>query len=545
MAHTILGIDLGTWSVKVVELEAGLRRAKLVGIYERPLLPAEEGESHHDRGARTLKALIDEVGLKPEMNATTMGGEAVLRLLSFPWPQKKLIAQALVAELEPLILDDVAEMVTDFVIAETRGAETRVVAVAAPKSELRARVQALANVGAEPRVVGAAALSYAALRARSATQAPLEAPVAFLDIGHRHTHLCVVRGEGVLFARSIPRGAEDVTLALVDSFKMTEPDAERAKHDQAFLLAPGEVATSPAHRRVDEVVRGSVRPLLREIKATLAAYRQAGGEPVVEVVVTGGGARLRGLVPHLAHELGVTVTPLKLRVEEGDAFIDPRLLAFPDSDVLGAALPAQALGLALAAAAPVAQVNLRKGELAYRTDYSYLRGKARALGVGVAAVLIFAGINGYASWSALRKENQALAAALRKASTELFGNPLDAKSVSEQIRGGPKGGAPPIPSVTAFDLFQDISEKMPPADKGKLDVLDLDIKGKVITIKATAESVQQIDAIADAMKGVGCEGTEVEKSKVSSVTAPPSGDNPKGERAELKQFQLTIKTACP
>ena len=52
----------------------------------------------------------------------------------------------------------------------------------------------------------------------------------------------------------------------------------------------------------------------------------------------------------------------------------------------GGKLPAQAMGLALAAAAPVPQVNLRKGEMAYRTDYSYLRGKASYLAAAVLAV---------------------------------------------------------------------------------------------------------------------------------------------------------------
>jgi hypothetical protein len=39
---------------------------------------------------------------------------------------------------------------------------------------------------------------------------------------------------------------------------------------------------------------------------------------------------------------------------------------------------------------------------------------------------------------------------------------------------------------------------------------------------------------------------KVEKNKISSVTAPPSGDNPKGDKpTELKQFTLNISTSCP
>ena len=117
------------------------------------------------------------------------------------------------------------------------------------------------------------------------------------------------------------------------------------------------------------------------------------------------------------------------------------------------ALPAQALGLALAAAAPVPQVNLRKGELAYRSDYSYLRGKAGYLAAAVLAISMFAAINAAASLRGLRKEAEALEAQLKRRQTiELFGEArLDGKAVSEELRSGPKGGAPPIPTMTAYD----------------------------------------------------------------------------------------------
>ena len=39
---------------------------------------------------------------------------------------------------------------------------------------------------------------------------------------------------------------------------------------------------------------------------------------------------------------------------------------------------------------------------------------------------------------------------------------------------------------------------------------------------------------------------KVEKGKISSVTAPPSGDNAKGDKpSEMKQFTLNINTTCP
>src|SRR5579863_3716493 len=174
MAHKILGIDLGAWSVKVAEMSAGFRQSHLVGLHERQLLDAvtvgDRQETPLETAARTVAALIADERLDAEMFATSLGGEATLRLLSMPFADPKKIEQVLGYELESQILGELEGQVYDSVISSTRLGEngistTNVIAVAAPKETVQARIAALAAVGAEPRVVGAAALSYAALSA--------------------------------------------------------------------------------------------------------------------------------------------------------------------------------------------------------------------------------------------------------------------------------------------------------------------------------------------------------------------------------------------
>jgi type IV pilus assembly protein PilM len=535
MAHKILGIDLGTYSVKVVELMAGFRQAHLSGVYEKVLLPPEEGEgegeSHLDRAARTAAALIAEERLHAEMHATSMGGDAMLRLITMPFSDKRKIEQVLGYELESQILGDLEGLVLDSVIASSRESSTNVIAVAAEREHVRAVIEALERVGAEPKVVGAAALSYAAL---PGTIFPASEEVhVVVDIGHRHTHVCMVQRETALFARSIPRGSEELTLAIAETFHLDFGAAERLKHEQVTLLEEGAATPSPGHRRMDACLREALRPLVRELRQTLAAYR-AIGEPIPEqLFLTGGGARLSGIDDLLSAELGLPVRPITIENKE---FIASEAQGLEE----GMQLPAQALGLALAAAAPVPQVNLRRGELSFRNDYSFVRGKAAYLVAAMLAILAFAAVNAVASLRALRKEADVLETRLRRDTIELFGSPkLDGKAVSEELRQGPRGGAPPVPAVTAYDVLDEISQHVPPADKGKLDVSELDIKPKKVFIKATAESAQQVDDLAAALSKIDC-FEDVQKGKLSSVTQT-SGDG----KVELKQFTLTITTTCP
>lgn len=553
MAHNILGIDLGSWSVKVVELSAGFRQSHLTGLYERPLVEAVEGDTPLSRAARTAAAIIAEEGLEAEMFATSLGGEATLRLLSLPFADPKKIQQVLGYELESQILGELEELVYDSLVATTRvGADgtstTNVIAVAAAKAAVREHIEALQAVGIEPRVVGAAALSYAALRGHAYVSQG--ETVAIVDCGHRHTNVCVLREGVVLFARAIPRGGEDVTLALADGFRLSPAEAEAAKHERACLAPPKASFASPAHERVDACVRAALRPLWRELKQTLAAFRAAGETGPERVLVTGGAARLQGMVEQLELELGLPVARLALLAD--DPFLDVAVVerVRREDPSTTTELPAQALGLALAAAAPVPQVNLRRGELSYRTDYSYLRGKVKYLAGAVLAILAFAALNAGASLRAMHKEGDALEARLRRETMALFGEArLDGKAVSEELRNGPKGGAPPIPTLTAYDVLDEISRHVPPPERGKLDIQELDIKPKKIYLKGTVETAAQFDELVTELHKIEC-FDRIEKGKLSIVTEPPSGDRSGDDESdskprELKQFTLNITSTCP
>jgi general secretion pathway protein L len=299
---------------------------------------------------------------------------------------------------------------------------------------------------------------------------------------------------------------------------------------------------------METAVREALRPLLRELRQTLASYHASYGQSVERIYLTGGGARLVGVGEHLAEELALPVEPLPWPEREGAA-------SGPTVDELRPELPV-AVGLGLGTAGQAPQVNFRRGEFAYRSDYSFLRAKALRMGVALATVLCFAALNAYASLRGLRKEQELLAGRLKKVTTEVFGaERSDLGSIRDELKAGPKGlGQLPIPSSTAFDLLDDISRVVPPASKIRLDILELEIKPKKTFIKATVETAQQVDDLADVLGKIDC-FEEVQKGKVQPVTLPPPPppppDAPQGEHrdenrpTELKQFTLTIKGTCP
>lgn len=565
MAHRVLGIDLGSYSVKVAELSAGFRQTLLTGVYEKTLLPpTDDSEAPLHRAVRTLRALLDEEGIEPEVAAASLGRGLTLRVMHLPFADRKTLDTVVPGEFEGVVLGDAGEMNLDVLVGHGSARGNSVLAVAARISDLQQLVDEMASVRCEPRIIGAAPVAAGALVGIAIDK---NETAAVVDIGHRQTHISIVDRGRVVFARTVRRGGADVTRALQDTYRMTEDDADRSKHEQAFVLSGGEVGETEQHRRVDECVKAALRPLLRELRQTLSAVTSEVGCAVQKLYLTGGGARLRGLVPYLGEELKVPAAVLTIPRN------NPLVAAVfsGDEEQLAAQLPLPALAAAMQASISVEQVNLRKGALAYRTDYSYLRQKAAPLAIGMMFVLLSAGLNAWVALRSLREEGTALEERLKRETQELFGEPkLDGKAVSEELRQGPRGGVPPIPQATALDILEMLTKAVP-TDGGKLDVLELDIKSKKIFLKATAESAAQIDALSEALSKVDC-FDDVQKGKVSSVPIPASAqpatppppkpvtppappgtpgaadaDKDKDKAApptDYKQFSLTIETKC-
>src|SRR4051794_39557197 len=126
MAHRILGVDLGAYSVKVAVLETGFRKLVVTRVIERrvpdapPPPPPTEGETAPppspwlERALTALGHLLDDEGLRDGTTYGALGGERVsLRVLRLPFTDARKIEQVLGFELESQILPSIDELVYD------------------------------------------------------------------------------------------------------------------------------------------------------------------------------------------------------------------------------------------------------------------------------------------------------------------------------------------------------------------------------------------------------------------------------------------------
>lgn len=302
MAKRIVGIDIGSTSVRAVEIEGATRaRPTIVRIHEVPLPSgsARSGEVIETHTvASALKRLWSTGGFKSKDVVLGMGNQRVIaRDLVMPKMSLTQIREALPFQVQDMLPMPVAEALLDFYpISESEGESGPVVnglLVAAVKQSVLANVDAAVLAGLTP--VGVDLIPFALSRLQARAHAGPET-IALVDVGSSTTNVVIIIGGVPQFVRIIPAGGNDVTLAVAMSLEIEEGIAENAK--RALGLSPSSM--NPEHRPILEHIHRATGELLTSIRNTLSYFDNTHQSPNVErIVLSGGGARLGGFAAAL------------------------------------------------------------------------------------------------------------------------------------------------------------------------------------------------------------------------------------------------------
>jgi general secretion pathway protein L len=552
MAHGILGIDLGAWSVKVAVLQAGFKRTQLMAYHERRLPPptprpaGEPEESLASRAGVALEGLLAEQRLESEFTFVALpGDQSVLRLLSFPFADAKQIAQTVSYEFEGQIPYDLGDLVFGHeVLSRNAGGEgTRVLCAGARREAVAGMLADLATHRIDPRGVGIAPLLYEPLTrttlsggvAPSQGEPPLQ---LLVDVGHQRTNVVALENGHHVFARTLSRGGQAVTRAIAAALQIDEAHAEEIKHTQVHVQA-ADAATGPFNPQVidraSHAASHEALALARDLRQTLQAIAGQ-GRTAAEVLLCGGGSLLAGLPALLQHELELPIRPYVPELPMGHGPLTASVASgtvVPPGMVL-------ALGIALSGAAGRPPIDLRQGDLAARSDYSFLRAKASHLATCVLAVLAFMAVDAVGALHELRKEQALLDQRFAQAAQVMFpGRKIDPSQIVAMVQPGGMAKAGPaqvttgIPEESAAAILEAISKAVPSGDKLTLDVTQLSIQPKTISLRGTTDKAENVDLLKSSIQGaVSC---------IDSITPDTTiSDAPGGG----KSFSLSINHHC-
>jgi type IV pilus assembly protein PilM len=161
-------------------------------------------------------------------------------------------------------------------------------------------VDAVSIAGLRPAAVDLTPFAVARAVSQAARgEAGLNGAEAIIDVGAGVTNIVVHHNGEPRFVRILLIGGDDATNALADEMDVSFDEAEAVKLDLGRGVGIPELRM---------LLDGRVGDLVREIRGSIDYYSSLeDSEPVVSVVITGGGSLTPGLIDRLENSLGTQV----------------------------------------------------------------------------------------------------------------------------------------------------------------------------------------------------------------------------------------------
>lgn len=301
------GIDIGSGSVKLAEVEARGEKLKLKVLTGAPL-PYDiyrDGQIINRQAlSDVLREVVAKAGLSTRCCVSAIEGQRVLnRFINFPVMSKAEVLEAIKWDAEKYMPYAPEDCYIDAVIlaGEPDAREMKVLLVAADREDIDVHIEVLLKADLQPVAIdfGALALGRALLDSHTQENSVI------LDIGAGSTNMTFFKGEAIAFSRTFPFGGSRITRALQEELGLSWAEAEHIKLRQRNLLRslPGETADV---ERVRDRMRADINDIKREIFRSLEYYRRQNQDAVLgRIVVTGGGSLLPGLKDMLLADMGL------------------------------------------------------------------------------------------------------------------------------------------------------------------------------------------------------------------------------------------------
>ena len=537
-----VGIDIGTYSIKAVELTAHNKSIQL----ERFEVFKLNTESHSDRDIEILEILRnihsqyvmdDDVIYVTGLPTTSV---SLHRLSQPPAPRFRLLESLpfILADLTPLNPEN---SIYDFKILGVHPNGYKILAVAAKKENIEKKINCFKEAHVNPNILSVEGIAlnnicediYKAPSKNSdlldfedleenfegsyseANIKEFASGLAILDIGHQSSTLLIRDSKGLAEIREISFGGHHLAEFLCNQLGVHYKEALDMLQTQAIL----EIKQSASENELSRILKNSLAHLITDLKMSLLEIKGRYNIHVQTLHLVGGTSLLKNLGPYLTQHLQIVVNPienirrfpeLNFKVEQNNP-----------SNILGA------LGLALEGLrlpkSPA--LNLRKKEFAIKNKNleTFSRKWSYTLKLGVVAFLFSI------VWGALRYQW----------ATELADVAQDEmKRVGSQTTGLKRAQISPsriksfiksandhqeiIDQVKSLKDYKQASfylrqlhKQAPPKSQLGMDINVLEINQKSMLIQGTVVSASQLPKLQEILKSLSQDGQVKEDDFVS------------------------------
>lgn len=300
----ILGLDIGSTSIKLVEIAQDSKHTTLVSAGSAPLPPkalTSDLPSDQQVVSRIITNLLKETGAKArKVNIALPETQIFTRVIKVPKLSRQELASAIKWEAEQEISLPLEQVNLDYTVLrdvkETNDNSMEVLLVAAPKTLIEKYVSILDRTELDLHVVETELI--AAFRSVMYMSKSIQNPMIVL-MGAHNTSLALVHKSTLVFTRSLSAGVNSFIRAA--SQKLNIDTTQAQEYVRAYGLEKD---------KLDGKLVEAVQPVLKSIEKELQRASQYfqntfQGEQIDSILLCGGAARLPGLVITLAESMGI------------------------------------------------------------------------------------------------------------------------------------------------------------------------------------------------------------------------------------------------
>jgi type IV pilus assembly protein PilM len=337
----LVGLDIGSSSVKAIELQGKPGSLVLMSLAHELLLPDSVVDGQIME-LNTVSQTIANVFQANQIKATRVaagvsGSSVIVKNIMVPPMTEQELEESIDWHAEEHIPFDIADVSLDYQVVGSTPDSLHVLMAACKRDFIANIKQAIQLAGKQPHVIDVDAFAlqncYEVNYEPQASQT-----VALLNVGASTMNINIVQGTRSVFTRDVSVGGNQYTSLLQKELGLTFEQAEAVKRG-------GPLPDGAEVRDLKQVLETISDILALEIQKTFDFYRATSDESeggVQKILISGGGSKLPGLADFLASRF-------ELPVEHFDPFrrikIDARRY---DAEYLKEVIPEMAVAVGLA-----------------------------------------------------------------------------------------------------------------------------------------------------------------------------------------------------
>ena len=307
-----LGVDIGTTSIKVVEVKQGKSRPLVTnyGLLESSGYLARANQALQTSSLKIFESDVVELlktvvhkmgGSTKDVVASLPPFSAFMTMLDFPKMSSQEAEKAMQYQARQYVPLPLSEVALDWLkvgeYADDNGfTHQKMLLISVPLEQIKKYQRMFAAAGLSLRGLEIESLSLARIFSGDPT------PTIVVDMGSRSTNIIFLENGQLVWNAQTDFASATLTQNLATSLGINALRAEELKKERGIL------GTGP-NRELSTIMIPFLDAIINEVRKVQFSYQSQfpSGKKTERIILSGGGANLLGIVPYFEKEFGIPV----------------------------------------------------------------------------------------------------------------------------------------------------------------------------------------------------------------------------------------------